>query len=109
MTRKVVEPLGEAMPNHYVISELAKRLGAKHRGFAMSEWEIIDETLKISGHKRRRNSMTRAGKIAPSISRPGISSMASVMPIEKFRFRPDWSAIGGDVEGLPVPAGLCAR
>src|SRR5207302_1734255 len=47
--RKVVEPPGAARPNHFVICELARRLGAEHRGFAMSEWEIVDETLRRSG------------------------------------------------------------
>ena len=33
VTRKVIEPYAQARENHYVICELAKRLGAKHRGF----------------------------------------------------------------------------
>src|SRR5262249_40396953 len=40
IARKVVEPYAEARPNHYVHCELAKRLGATHRGFAMTEMEI---------------------------------------------------------------------
>ena len=48
-TRKVVEPYAECRSNHWVICELAKRLGAEHPGFAMSAWEIMDETLRASG------------------------------------------------------------
>ena len=36
-------------PITIVICELARRLGAQHRGFEMSEWEIIEETLRLSG------------------------------------------------------------
>jgi anaerobic selenocysteine-containing dehydrogenase len=49
VTRKVVEPLGEARQNHDVIRGLGQRLGCRHRGFSMDVWEIIDETLRASG------------------------------------------------------------
>jgi anaerobic selenocysteine-containing dehydrogenase len=47
---KLIEPPGECRSNHEVLQGLAKRLGASHRAFEMSAREIIDETLKISGH-----------------------------------------------------------
>ncbi len=50
VTKAVIEPPGECRENHYVIAELAKRLGAKHRGFEMTPWEIMDESLKDFGH-----------------------------------------------------------
>jgi anaerobic selenocysteine-containing dehydrogenase len=43
--RKLVNEPGECKTNHEVISEIAKRVGADHRGFAMTPREIIDETL----------------------------------------------------------------
>jgi anaerobic selenocysteine-containing dehydrogenase len=46
--RKLVNPPGECRSNHDVLTALAKRLGAEHRGFEMSPQEIIDETLKTS-------------------------------------------------------------
>ncbi len=46
---KAIDPPGECRSNHEVISALAKRLGAKHRGFEVSPREIIDETLSVSG------------------------------------------------------------
>jgi anaerobic selenocysteine-containing dehydrogenase len=42
VTRKVVEPFGEARSNHWVLCELAKRLGADNPGFRMTEWELMD-------------------------------------------------------------------
>ncbi len=49
IARKAVEPHGAARTNHYVITELARRLGAEHRGFGMPEMEIVAETLRLSG------------------------------------------------------------
>ena len=46
---KLIEAPGECRSNHEVISALAKRVGAEHRGFAMSPREIIDWTLQKSG------------------------------------------------------------
>jgi anaerobic selenocysteine-containing dehydrogenase len=50
VAKKVVEPHAECRPNHWVLRQLAKRLGAEHPGFAMSEWALIDWTLKASGY-----------------------------------------------------------
>jgi anaerobic selenocysteine-containing dehydrogenase len=60
VTRKVIEPYAEARENHYVICELAKRLGAQHRGFTMTAWEIIEETLKRSGYPGCRDAAARS-------------------------------------------------
>ncbi len=47
---KLIEPPGECWSNHDVVCALAKRLGAKHPGFEMSAWDLIDHTLKASGY-----------------------------------------------------------
>ncbi len=47
---KIIEAPGECRSNHDVICALAKRLGAEHPGFDMTSREIIDATLKASGH-----------------------------------------------------------
>jgi anaerobic selenocysteine-containing dehydrogenase len=49
--RKLVEAPGACRSNHDVLCELAKQLGAEHRGFKMSPREIIYETLKSSGRR----------------------------------------------------------
>ena len=94
VTRKVIEPYAEARENHYVICELAKRLGARHRGFDMTAWEIIDESLKLSGypdaatlhHDRwidRQPAFDQAHFINGFPTSDG-----------KFHFKPDWKARG---------------
>ena len=47
---KLIEPPGECRSNHEVLRGLARRLNAKHPGFEMSPRQLIDATLKNSGH-----------------------------------------------------------
>src|SRR5260370_33705779 len=48
VTKAVIEPPGERRENHYVIAELAKRLGAKHRGFNLTPSQTLDESPNAS-------------------------------------------------------------
>jgi anaerobic selenocysteine-containing dehydrogenase len=99
--RKVVEPYAEARSNHYVVCELARRLGAQHPGFAMSEWEIIERTLAASG-------------LPGTASFDGGRWLDLALPFEsahfldgfatadkKFHFRPNWRSLGPYAEGMP--------
>jgi anaerobic selenocysteine-containing dehydrogenase len=102
LTRKVVEPYAEARPNHFVICELARRLGGKHRGFEMSEWEIIEESLRISGlpppsgfYQGRWLDCALPFEEAHFLNGFGF-------PDGKFRFKPDWKALGMDHARMPV-------
>jgi anaerobic selenocysteine-containing dehydrogenase len=47
---KLIDPPGECRSNHEVLQGLARRLNAVHPGFEMSPRELIDATLKKSGH-----------------------------------------------------------
>jgi anaerobic selenocysteine-containing dehydrogenase len=47
---KLIDPPGECRSNHQVIQALGRRLGAGHPGFEMTPRELIDVTLKQSGH-----------------------------------------------------------
>src|SRR6202045_495550 len=47
---KLIEPPGECRSNHEVLRGLGRRLNAVHPGFEMSPRELIDATLKKSGH-----------------------------------------------------------
>ncbi len=94
VTKKVIEPYAEARENHYVICELAKRLGAQHRGFNMTAWEIIDETLKVSGYPdaetlHRDHWLDRQPDFDKAHFTHGFPTRDG-----KFHFKPDWSARG---------------
>jgi anaerobic selenocysteine-containing dehydrogenase len=47
---KLIEPPGECRSNHEVLQGLATRLKISHPGFTMSPRELIDATLRKSGH-----------------------------------------------------------
>src|SRR6201986_224518 len=47
---KLIDPPGECRSNHEVLRGLGRRLKAVHPGFEMSPRELIDATLKKSGH-----------------------------------------------------------
>ncbi len=102
VARKAVEPYAEARPNHHVICELAKRLGASHRGFEMSEMELIEEALKASG-------------LPPVDQWEDGVRLDMALPFERahflegfghqdkrFHFVADWSEVGPDHKRLPA-------
>jgi anaerobic selenocysteine-containing dehydrogenase len=47
---KLIDPPGECRSNHEVLRGLGRRLNAVHPAFEMTPRELIDATLKISGH-----------------------------------------------------------
>ncbi|MFP6745702.1 MAG: molybdopterin-dependent oxidoreductase, partial [Alphaproteobacteria bacterium] len=46
---QAIEPYAQSRSNHEVLCALAARLGAEHRGFTMTAWDIMDETLRATG------------------------------------------------------------
>ena len=98
---RVIEPYAEARSNHAVICALAARLGAEHRGFTMSAWEIIDETLLASG-KPGADALRERRWVdcQPDFDR---SHFIGGFPTKdgRFHFAPDWAAIGRDHEVMP--------
>lgn len=98
---KLVEAPGEARENHYVICELAKRLGAEHPGFGMSAMDMVEATLKASGwpdvatlRSQRWHDCQPDFETAHFLNGFG-------WPDKKFRFAPDWAAMGPDHAGMP--------
>ncbi len=105
---KLVEPPGEARNNHEVISAMAKRLGAEHRGFAMSPRELIDQMLQVS--KRGTLAELEANRwldCQPPFRQSHFLDGFSWAD-GKFRFKPDWNNVpfrsphkGGPVDDMP--------
>ncbi|HUK10831.1 MAG TPA: molybdopterin oxidoreductase family protein [Stellaceae bacterium] len=103
VARKVVEPRGEARANHFVISELARRLGAEHPGFDMTEMQMIEASLKMSG-------------LPPADQfEAGGRWLDCALPFEtahyldgfghadkRFHFAADWKSLGRYHEELPA-------
>jgi anaerobic selenocysteine-containing dehydrogenase len=102
VARKVVEPFAEARPNHFVICELAKRLGAEHPGFAMSEWEIIDATLARSGLPDATTIYEKGGHdLALPFERAHFLDGFGHAD-KRFHFAADWAALGPNHHSLPA-------
>jgi len=101
MGAKVIEPLGECRSNHEVITALAKRLDAKHRGFGMTAMEIIDETLRASGWPDAK-SLKSTKWINAQVPFEQAHFLEGYDHADgKFHFSPDWSLIGPDFSGMP--------
>ncbi|BBK30169.1 dehydrogenase [Allostella humosa] len=101
VTRAVIEPLAEARPNHWVLGQLARRLGGEHPAFEMTEWAVMDATLKASGYPSAAE--IHAGSWtdrAPAFEK---AHFLDGFPHKdgKFHFRADWQAIGPDWRCLP--------
>ena len=101
VTKPVIEPVGQSRSNHQVICALAERLGAEHPGFGMSAWELIEATLTASDYPdaetiHAAHWIDRAGSFEEMNFLNGFPT-----PSGKFRFKPDWSAIGPDHERMP--------
>lgn len=101
VTKKVIEPYAESRENHYVICELAKRLGAEHRGFDMTAWEIMDETLKVSGMWDAETNFQKGGQDFVKPFETGHFLDGFENPDRKFHFRPDWKKFGGRWQDMP--------
>ena len=102
VARKVVEAPGQCRENHFVICELARRLGAEHPGFGMSAWEIMDETLRRSGMWDAQTNWARGGQDCALPFETAHFLDGFAWPDRKFRFKPDWSVLGGRWREMPV-------
>jgi anaerobic selenocysteine-containing dehydrogenase len=98
---KVVEPVGEARSNHAVLCGLAQRLGASHAGFRMTEWELIDATLRASGLGTAEDLAAGHWRdCAPSFETSHFMNGFGT-PDRRFHFSPDWSRVGRDHAAMP--------
>lgn len=87
---KAIDGPGECRPNHWVLQQLAKRLGVTHPAFEMTEREIIDATLRRSDKGTLAD--LEAGRwldCAPPFAKAHYLD-GFAHPDGKFRFKPDW-------------------
>jgi anaerobic selenocysteine-containing dehydrogenase len=100
VTKPVIERVGESRPNHEVICGLAKRLGARHPGFEMTAWEMIDATFKASGLPDAET-VYNAHWLDCAKSHEEMHFLNGFEhPDGRFHFKADWAALGEDHERL---------
>ena len=99
---KLIEPPGECRSNHEVLQGLATRLGAHHPGFAMTAMEIVDATLRASGWPGA--DAVIAAKWIDAVDTFENSHFLTGFgwPGKRFRFAPDWAALGPHHAGMPA-------
>lgn len=98
---QIIEPLAEARSNHDMLSSLADKLGADHRAFTMSAWEVMDEILQTND----------CGTVDELKEKRFIELDLSFEhrhflhgfphPDGKFRFKANWEEQGPDHADLP--------
>ena len=98
----MIEPYAETRSNHDMIRALAKRLGAEHPGFDMTAWELIDATLKRSGHPDAETLKAERWKDCMPDFETAHHLKGFGWPDGRFRFKPDWAAMGP--RGAEMPA-----
>ena len=89
---KIIEAPGEAMPNHFVINEIAKRVGAPEAVLDRTDSEAVADTFAKSGYGDL-DEIEKTGFVDRALPDEK-SRFASgfAWPDGKFRFRPDWEA-----------------
>jgi len=99
---KVIEPYAESRSNHWVLCQLARRLGAEHPGFDMSEWDLIDATLRRSGYPTA-DTLNQQHWLDCTLDWESMHFLNGFgHPDGRFRFKPDWAALGADAARMPV-------
>lgn len=78
--------------NHFVICEIAKRVGAKHSGFNKTAWQLINDCLKKSGYPdaktlKKNNFVDCQPDFATSHYLDGFAHADG-----KFHFKANWGA-----------------
>jgi anaerobic selenocysteine-containing dehydrogenase len=102
IARKIFEPYAECRTNHFVICELARRLGAPtHPGFAMTAWQLIDDLLARSGWPDAATIDAAGGWNALPDYATAHHLNGFPTPSGKFQFKPDWSRQGPDHARMP--------
>lgn len=98
----LLEPPGECRSNHDLMADLARRIGADHPAFAMSARDVADATLRRSGwdgvdRLARERWIDAQPSFAESHFLTGFGH-----PGGRFRFAPDWAALGPRSAGMPT-------
>jgi anaerobic selenocysteine-containing dehydrogenase len=97
---KLVSGPQECRSNHWVICELAKRLGAEHPGFAMSGKEHIAHMLEKGGQIRLAELEQKGWiDVQPDVKDAHFED-GFAWPDGKFRFSPKWDEVPFSHEGL---------
>jgi anaerobic selenocysteine-containing dehydrogenase len=97
---KLIDPPDECRSNHEVLQGLAKRLGARHPAFDMTPRQIIDKTLKASGHGDVATLEADLWRDIQPDFRAAHYLDGFAHADGKFHFKADWSSVPSLNDGL---------
>ena len=99
--KPILDAHAECRTNHAVIGGLAKRFGAEHPGFALSEWELIEDLCRRSGWPDPETIHAAGGwDILPDF-RTAHHLDGFPTADGRFRFKPDWASLGPQGHLMP--------
>ena len=103
---KLIDPPGECRSNHEVLQGLARRLKINHPGFEMTSRELIDATLKLSGHGDIAGLEADIWRDLQPDFRTSHYLDGFAHADRKFHFKADWAhppfgLVMGDVDKMP--------
>ncbi|MDH3473067.1 MAG: molybdopterin oxidoreductase family protein [Rhodospirillales bacterium] len=107
--KAVIAPLPECRSNHEVICALAKRLGARHPGFEMTAWELVEATFAASGHPPAETVWQDRWLDCAAPFEQAHFLDGFPQPGGRFRFHADWAKAGRDHAGMPALPGHWTR
>jgi anaerobic selenocysteine-containing dehydrogenase len=98
----VIPAPGECRSNHTFVGQLAERLGVKHSAFNMDERSLIDRLLSDSGRPSVAELLEKGwiDCALPFEKAHFLDGFAH--PDGRFRFAPDWRALGEKHDIMPV-------
>ena len=99
---KLIDPPGECRSNHEVLQGLAQRLGARHAGFEMTAMQVVDATLRASGWPGAEEVIARRWIDADDGFERSHFLTGFGFSDGRFRFAPDWAAVGPHHAGMPA-------
>ncbi len=99
---------GETRENHWVIQEVARRVGAEHPGFELSARDLVGAVLRASELPEFDTLVANEGHDLVPDFRTAHFLDGFPTPSGKFRFKPDWASLGADAAALPEFPDHCA-
>jgi anaerobic selenocysteine-containing dehydrogenase len=89
---KLIDAPGEARPNHFVINEIARRVGAENAVTEKSDRQLVAETFTRSGYGDL-DEIEKIGFVDRALpDEKARFANGFGWPDGKFRFKPDWEA-----------------
>jgi anaerobic selenocysteine-containing dehydrogenase len=103
---RLIDPPGECRSNHEVLQGIARRVGAVHPGFEMTPRQLIDATLKLSGHGDIETLEADLWRDLQPDFRTSHYLDGFAHADKKFHFKADWAhpplgRVMGPVEKMP--------